>query len=170
MGVAVGREQRLHLLAQARVLATLAREERSAVRLRPGKGRIKERKRVFQAVVSHLDGCQVGPGCIVGPFARLRPGTVLERDVHVGNFVEVKASTLGVGVKASHLTYLGDASVGAGTNIGAGVLTFSSGALGTTGSITFTGVSGGSGSGYTYSITGAGGTYFGKKIITHYLY
>ncbi len=72
---------------------------------------------------SHLDGCAVGPDCIVGPFARLRPGAVLERDVHVGNFVEVKAATLGVGVKANHLTYLGDASVGAGTNIGAGTIT-----------------------------------------------
>jgi bifunctional UDP-N-acetylglucosamine pyrophosphorylase/glucosamine-1-phosphate N-acetyltransferase len=72
---------------------------------------------------SHLDGCVVGPDCVVGPFARLRPGTVLDRDVHVGNFVEVKASSLGVGVKASHLTYLGDASVGAGTNIGAGTIT-----------------------------------------------
>jgi bifunctional UDP-N-acetylglucosamine pyrophosphorylase / glucosamine-1-phosphate N-acetyltransferase len=72
---------------------------------------------------SHLDGCEVGPNCLVGPFARLRPGTVLERDVHIGNFVEVKASALGAGVKASHLTYLGDASVGAATNIGAGTIT-----------------------------------------------
>jgi bifunctional UDP-N-acetylglucosamine pyrophosphorylase/glucosamine-1-phosphate N-acetyltransferase len=72
---------------------------------------------------SHLDGCVVGPDCLVGPFARLRPSTVLERDVHIGNFVEVKAATLGEGVKASHLTYLGDASVGAGTNIGAGTIT-----------------------------------------------
>ncbi len=72
---------------------------------------------------SHLDGCEIGPDCIVGPHARLRPGTVLERGVHIGNFVEVKASTLGAGVKASHLTYLGDASVGAGTNIGAGTIT-----------------------------------------------
>ena len=72
---------------------------------------------------SHLDGCTVGRDCIVGPFARLRPGTVLERDVHVGNFVEVKAATLGAGVKANHLTYLGDASVGPGTNIGAGTIT-----------------------------------------------
>jgi bifunctional UDP-N-acetylglucosamine pyrophosphorylase/glucosamine-1-phosphate N-acetyltransferase len=72
---------------------------------------------------SHLDGCVVGADCIVGPYARLRPGTVLERDVHVGNFVEVKATTLGIGVKANHLTYLGDASVGAGTNIGAGTIT-----------------------------------------------
>jgi bifunctional UDP-N-acetylglucosamine pyrophosphorylase/glucosamine-1-phosphate N-acetyltransferase len=72
---------------------------------------------------SHLDGCEIGPDCVVGPFARLRPGAVLEHDVHVGNFVEVKAATLGAGVKASHLSYLGDASVGAGTNIGAGTIT-----------------------------------------------
>ncbi len=72
---------------------------------------------------SHIEGADIGPGCIIGPFARLRPGTSLDRDVHIGNFVEVKASTLGVGVKASHLTYLGDASVGPGTNIGAGTIT-----------------------------------------------
>ena len=72
---------------------------------------------------SHLDGCSIGPDCIIGPFARLRPGTVLERGVHIGNFVEVKAASLGEGVKASHLTYLGDATVGAGTNIGAGTIT-----------------------------------------------
>jgi len=72
---------------------------------------------------SHLEGCTVGPGCIVGPFARLRPGTVLGHDVHIGNFVEVKAALLGDGVKASHLTYLGDAEVGAETNIGAGTIT-----------------------------------------------
>lgn len=72
---------------------------------------------------SHLEGCIVGPGSIVGPFARLRPGAVLAREVHVGNFVEVKAATLDVGVKANHLSYIGDASVGAGTNIGAGTIT-----------------------------------------------
>ncbi len=72
---------------------------------------------------SHLEGCVVGPDCIIGPFARIRPGTTLERDVHIGNFVEVKASTLAAGVKASHLTYLGDATVGAATNIGAGTIT-----------------------------------------------
>ncbi len=72
---------------------------------------------------SHLEGCSVGPDCIVGPFARLRPGTVLGHGVHIGNFVEVKASVLSAGVKASHLTYLGDASVGEDTNIGAGTIT-----------------------------------------------
>jgi bifunctional UDP-N-acetylglucosamine pyrophosphorylase/glucosamine-1-phosphate N-acetyltransferase len=72
---------------------------------------------------SHLDGCAIGPDCIVGPFARLRPGTVLGRDVHVGNFVEVKAANLEAGVKANHLSYLGDASIGERTNIGAGTIT-----------------------------------------------
>jgi bifunctional UDP-N-acetylglucosamine pyrophosphorylase/glucosamine-1-phosphate N-acetyltransferase len=72
---------------------------------------------------SHLEGVAIGPGCIIGPFARLRPGTKLDRDVHVGNFVEVKAATLAPGVKANHLSYIGDASVGAGTNIGAGTIT-----------------------------------------------
>jgi bifunctional UDP-N-acetylglucosamine pyrophosphorylase/glucosamine-1-phosphate N-acetyltransferase len=72
---------------------------------------------------SHLEGCTVGAGCIIGPFARLRPGTVLERNVHIGNFVELKAAVLGEGAKANHLTYLGDAAVGAGSNIGAGTIT-----------------------------------------------
>ena len=85
--------------------------------------RVKVARGAFIRAFSHLDDCVVGPDCIVGPHARLRPGAVLERGVHVGNFVEVKASTLGEGVKANHLTYLGDASVGAGTNIGAGTIT-----------------------------------------------
>ena len=72
---------------------------------------------------SHLEGATVGEGAIVGPFARLRPGAVLETQVHVGNFVEVKATRLGAGVKASHLSYLGDSDIGAGTNIGAGTIT-----------------------------------------------
>ena len=59
----------------------------------------------------------------VGPFARLRPGTVIEESAKVGNFVEMKKSVLGPGAKASHLTYLGDADVGAGANIGAGTIT-----------------------------------------------
>ena len=72
---------------------------------------------------SHLVGATVGEGCEVGPFARLRPGAVLMRKAKVGNFVEVKAATLGEGAKASHLSYLGDATIGAGANIGAGTIT-----------------------------------------------
>jgi bifunctional UDP-N-acetylglucosamine pyrophosphorylase / glucosamine-1-phosphate N-acetyltransferase len=70
-----------------------------------------------------LEGARVGPRARVGPFARLRPGTVLEEDVRVGNFVETKKAILRAGAKASHLTYLGDAEIGAGANIGAGVIT-----------------------------------------------
>ncbi|WP_375290616.1 bifunctional UDP-N-acetylglucosamine diphosphorylase/glucosamine-1-phosphate N-acetyltransferase GlmU [Qipengyuania sp.] len=72
---------------------------------------------------SHLEGCELHEGAQVGPFARLRPGAVLEKDAFVGNFVEVKKAVLGEGAKASHLTYLGDAEVGAGANIGAGTIT-----------------------------------------------
>ena len=72
---------------------------------------------------SHLEGAQVGPGASVGPFARLRPGADLGRDAKVGNFVEIKNATLGAGAKASHLSYLGDARIGADANIGAGTIT-----------------------------------------------
>ncbi len=72
---------------------------------------------------SHLEGCAVGEGCVIGPFARLRPGTALAEGVHVGNFVELKAAALGRGAKANHLSYLGDAAVGAASNIGAGTIT-----------------------------------------------
>ena len=72
---------------------------------------------------SHLEGAEVGRGAIVGPYARLRPGAVLEEDVHIGNFVEVKKARIEKGAKANHLTYIGDARVGAGANIGAGTIT-----------------------------------------------
>jgi bifunctional UDP-N-acetylglucosamine pyrophosphorylase/glucosamine-1-phosphate N-acetyltransferase len=72
---------------------------------------------------SHIEGAYIGAGAIIGPFARLRPGTVLGAGAHVGNFVELKAATLGAGAKANHLTYIGDAEVGARTNIGAGTIT-----------------------------------------------
>jgi bifunctional UDP-N-acetylglucosamine pyrophosphorylase/glucosamine-1-phosphate N-acetyltransferase len=72
---------------------------------------------------SHLAGCRVGPGAIVGPFARLRPGADIGAGAHVGNFVELKNTALGDGAKANHLTYLGDAEVGAHTNVGAGTIT-----------------------------------------------
>ena len=72
---------------------------------------------------SHVEGAHVGPGAIVGPFARLRPGAALGQGVHVGNFVEIKASDLAAGAKVNHLSYVGDSSVGANTNIGAGTIT-----------------------------------------------
>jgi len=106
---------------------------------------------VFEGTVSLADGARIGPYCVlrdvtvaqcavidayshvvnakvgaharVGPYARLRPGTVLAEHSHVGNFVEVKNSTLGAGSKANHLSYLGDAEVGARVNIGAGTIT-----------------------------------------------
>lgn len=71
----------------------------------------------------HIAGAQVASGAVVGPFARLRPGTELGKGSRVGNFVEVKNTRLGEGAKANHLTYLGDAEIGAGANIGAGTIT-----------------------------------------------
>jgi len=72
---------------------------------------------------SHLEGCVIGEDCIIGPFARLRPGTVLGKAAHIGNFVELKATSLGAGAKANHLAYLGDSEIGARSNIGAGTIT-----------------------------------------------
>ncbi|HPU21038.1 MAG TPA: bifunctional N-acetylglucosamine-1-phosphate uridyltransferase/glucosamine-1-phosphate acetyltransferase, partial [Alicycliphilus sp.] len=76
---------------------------------------------------THIDGekagASVGEGALVGPFARLRPGAQLGREVHIGNFVEVKNSTLADGAKANHLAYLGDATVGERVNYGAGSIT-----------------------------------------------
>lgn len=72
---------------------------------------------------SHLDGAVVGEGADVGPFARLRPGSVLEARVHVGNFVELKNAHLNEGSKAGHLSYLGDAVLGKNCNVGAGTIT-----------------------------------------------
>ena len=70
-----------------------------------------------------MESASVGDGCRIGPFARIRPGTRLEQSVHIGNFVEVKATTIGKGSKANHLTYLGDAEIGARVNVGAGTIT-----------------------------------------------
>ena len=72
---------------------------------------------------SHIDGTNIGVECAVGPFARLRPGTVLNRSSKIGNFVEIKKATVGQGSKVSHLTYLGDATLGSDVNIGAGTIT-----------------------------------------------
>jgi bifunctional UDP-N-acetylglucosamine pyrophosphorylase/glucosamine-1-phosphate N-acetyltransferase len=72
---------------------------------------------------SHLDDAEVGARCLIGPYARLRPGASLADEVHIGNFVEVKASRVGKGSKANHLSYVGDSEVGANVNIGAGTIT-----------------------------------------------
>lgn len=70
-----------------------------------------------------IDTAIIGPNCRIGPFARLRPETNLQRDVHIGNFVEVKKTSIGAGSKANHLTYLGDAMIGEKVNVGAGTVT-----------------------------------------------
>lgn len=72
---------------------------------------------------SHLDGARIEAGASIGPFARLRPGSVIGAKAKVGNFVETKNATLAAGAKANHLSYLGDAEIGAGTNVGAGTIT-----------------------------------------------
>jgi bifunctional UDP-N-acetylglucosamine pyrophosphorylase/glucosamine-1-phosphate N-acetyltransferase len=72
---------------------------------------------------SHIEGALVGAGALIGPFARLRPGAELADEVHIGNFVEVKNSTMARGAKANHLAYLGDATVGERVNYGAGAIT-----------------------------------------------
>ncbi|MCF5196333.1 bifunctional UDP-N-acetylglucosamine diphosphorylase/glucosamine-1-phosphate N-acetyltransferase GlmU [Pseudomonas syringae] len=81
------------------------------------------RKGVVVKANSHIEGAILGEGSDAGPFARLRPGSVLGAKAHVGNFVELKNANLGEGAKVGHLTYLGDAEIGARTNIGAGTIT-----------------------------------------------
>jgi bifunctional UDP-N-acetylglucosamine pyrophosphorylase/glucosamine-1-phosphate N-acetyltransferase len=72
---------------------------------------------------THIEGAQVGAQAVLGPYARLRPGTTLADETHIGNFVEVKNTTLGRGSKANHLTYIGDADIGEHVNVGAGTIT-----------------------------------------------
>jgi bifunctional UDP-N-acetylglucosamine pyrophosphorylase/glucosamine-1-phosphate N-acetyltransferase len=72
---------------------------------------------------SHIEGARIAEGVRIGPFARLRPGAEIGRNAHIGNFVEVKKAKIGEGAKANHLTYIGDASIGARSNIGAGTIT-----------------------------------------------
>jgi len=72
---------------------------------------------------SHLEGCHVSRGAIIGPYARLRPGAELAEDVRIGNFVEIKNAQIATGAKVNHLSYIGDARIGAGSNIGAGTIT-----------------------------------------------
>lgn len=72
---------------------------------------------------THINGAHIGARCRIGPYARLRPGTELAEEVHIGNFVEVKASTIAAGSKANHLAYVGDSTVGRNVNVGAGTIT-----------------------------------------------
>jgi bifunctional UDP-N-acetylglucosamine pyrophosphorylase/glucosamine-1-phosphate N-acetyltransferase len=69
-----------------------------------------------------IEGARIGQGAIIGPFARIRPGSDVAEDVHIGNFVELKATKMGRGAKANHLAYLGDSDIGAASNIGAGTI------------------------------------------------
>lgn len=71
----------------------------------------------------HIEEARIAPGAIIGPFARIRPGTDIQEDVYIGNFVEIKKSYIGQGAKIGHLTYIGDAEIGAKANIGAGTVT-----------------------------------------------
>src|SRR5690606_20000722 len=87
-----------------------------------GTGAVAEEGGVIHAFC-HIAGAHVGPGAAVGPFARLRPGADLGEKVRVGNFVELKNAALAQGAKVNHLSYVGDASVGAEVNIGAGTIT-----------------------------------------------
>jgi bifunctional UDP-N-acetylglucosamine pyrophosphorylase/glucosamine-1-phosphate N-acetyltransferase len=72
---------------------------------------------------SHLEGCTVREGAVVGPYARLRPGADIGAAAHIGNFCEIKEAVIGFGAKVNHLSYIGDAEIGAKTNIGAGTIT-----------------------------------------------
>jgi bifunctional UDP-N-acetylglucosamine pyrophosphorylase / glucosamine-1-phosphate N-acetyltransferase len=84
---------------------------------------VRVERNVAIRAFSHLEGCIIRSGAVIGPFARLRPGTEVGHAAHVGNFVELKATHLGDGAKANHLSYLGDSDIGAGSNIGAGTIT-----------------------------------------------
>lgn len=72
---------------------------------------------------SHIEGAKISSGAIIGPFARIRPGSILKENAHIGNFVEIKNSVIGEGAKANHLSYIGDSEIGSNSNIGAGTIT-----------------------------------------------
>jgi len=107
----------VHLLGTTRIGA----------RCRIGTGSILHDTRVDDAAIvgphTNSISSRIGPGATVGPFARLRPGADIRAGAHIGNFVEVKKSVVHEGAKANHLSYLGDASIGPGANIGAGTIT-----------------------------------------------
>ncbi|MDR3472664.1 MAG: bifunctional UDP-N-acetylglucosamine diphosphorylase/glucosamine-1-phosphate N-acetyltransferase GlmU [Devosia sp.] len=84
---------------------------------------VKVEEGVTIRAFSHIEGAIIGTGATIGPFARLRPEAVIAAGAHIGNFVEIKKAEIGKGAKINHLTYIGDATVGAGTNVGAGTIT-----------------------------------------------
>ena len=85
--------------------------------------KVKIKNNVKILSFSHLEGVKIENGSSIGPFARLRPGTILESNTKIGNFVEVKKSTIRKNSKVNHLSYIGDSSIGKSTNIGAGTIT-----------------------------------------------
>ena len=116
---------------------------------------------------SHLEGARIGENAQVGPFARLRPGATLMQDVRIGNFVEVKASTVGKGSKINHLSYIGNAAIGAKTNVGAGTITCNYDGFGKFETVIGDGVFVGSHSSLVAPVTIGDGAYIGTgSVIT----
>lgn len=116
---------------------------------------------------SHLDGASIGESAQVGPFARLRPGATLMQDVRIGNFVEIKASIVGNGSKINHLSYIGNARIGAKTNVGAGTITCNYDGFGKFETVIGDGVFVGSHSSLVAPITIGDGAYIGTgSVIT----
>ena len=116
-GVSMVAPDTVHLSADTEVAAGAVIEP--FVVFGPG---VKIETRAVIRAFSHLEGCIVREGALIGPYARLRPGAEIGQDAHIGNFVEVKKVKVGKGAKANHLSYLGDGSIGAGANIGAGTI------------------------------------------------
>jgi bifunctional UDP-N-acetylglucosamine pyrophosphorylase/glucosamine-1-phosphate N-acetyltransferase len=117
-GVTMVAPETVHLAADTRLARDVVIEPYVVF----GPGVVVEEGAVIRSF-SHLEGARIGKGATVGPYARLRPGADIGPDARIGNFVEVKEAKIGAGVRANHLTYLGDTSVGAGANIGAGTIT-----------------------------------------------
>jgi bifunctional UDP-N-acetylglucosamine pyrophosphorylase/glucosamine-1-phosphate N-acetyltransferase len=109
----------------------------------------------------HLDSSEAGDGTIVGPFARMRPGSVMAAGSHIGNFVELKKTRLGPGSKANHLTYLGDAEIGSDVNVGAGTITCNYDGIGKFKTVLEDGVFVGSDTQFVAPVTVGAGAYIG---------
>ena len=117
-GVTMVAPETVHLAADTRLARDVVIEPYVVF----GPGVVVEEGAVIRSF-SHLEGAHIRKGATVGPYARLRPGADIGPDVRIGNFVEVKEAKIGAGVRANHLSYIGDTTVGAGANIGAGTIT-----------------------------------------------